>query len=178
MSESVLIACIGNIFLGDDGFGFEVAQALAGCPIPLEAEVRDYGIRGLDLAYVLLEDWKAVILVDAIKRDGASGSLYLLEPCETAVPEGASLDPHSMDPASVLATARSLGGCRAPVYIVGCEPQDLGDEFEGRPGLSPAVAAAVPEAIAMIRQLVEKLTHERFTIAAAPECAPATGGKR
>jgi hydrogenase maturation protease len=95
-----------------------------------------------------------------IKREGMPGTLYLLEPGDTVVPNGASLDPHSMDPSRVLATARSLGGCAAPVYIVGCEPQDLGDELKGRLGLSPSVAVAVPEAVLMVRQLVEKLMHE------------------
>jgi hydrogenase maturation protease len=172
MSERILVACIGNIFLGDDGFGFEMAQALAGCALLPTVDVRDFGIRGLDLAYTLLQDWKAVVLVDAITRGGTPGTLYLLEPAKSKMAE-AGLDPHSMDPASVLATARSLGGCAAQVYIVGCEPEDLGDELEGRLGLTPAVAAAVPEAVRMIQQLIDKLTT-----AAVLEGATASGGER
>jgi hydrogenase maturation protease len=172
MSGSILIACIGNIFLGDDGFGFEVAQALAGSPLPVGAELVDYGIRGLDLAYALLRPWQAVIMVDAIGRGGAPGTLYLLQPAESQeTGEQAGLDPHAMDPVRVLATARSLGEVSASIYIVGCEPQDFGDEGEGyepggRMGLSPAVAAAVPEAARMVLDLAEKLTST-----AAPECA-------
>jgi hydrogenase maturation protease len=172
MSEGVLVACIGNIFLGDDGFGFEVARALAGCALPHGVEVRDYGIRGLDLAYALLNPWKAVILVDALARSGAPGTLYLLQP-EEAQPEAeVGLDPHGMDPVRVLATARSLGEVRAEIFIVGCEPQDFGDEMEGRMGLSPAVTAAIPEAVKMVQQVIERLTS-----AAEPEMAASSGGK-
>jgi hydrogenase maturation protease len=151
MSCRVLVACIGNIFLGDDGFGFEVAQALAGFALPAGVEVVDYGIRGLDLAYALLRPWAAVILVDALVRGGAPGTLYLLQPAETQRPEARSgLDPHAMDPVQVLETARSLGEVHADIYIVGCEPLDFGDDLEGRMGLSPPVAAAVPEAARMV----------------------------
>jgi hydrogenase maturation protease len=164
VTEEILIACIGNIFLGDDGFGFEVAQALAGAALPPEVSVRDFGIRGLDLAYALLCPWKVVILVDAIRRGGQPGSLSLLQPADalTAQP---SIDPHNMDPARVLATARSLGKVGAEIYILGCEPRDFGDPSiddpgsapgDGRMGLSPPVAAAIPEAVSMIQSLVEK----------------------
>jgi hydrogenase maturation protease len=160
MTNDILVACIGNIFLGDDGFGFEVAQALAGARLPPGVEVRDYGIRGLDLAYALLCPWKTVILADAIARAGEPGTLYLLQPGDAPRDSlEAFLDPHAMDPVRVLATARSLGPVSATIYIVGCEPEDLGEETEGRIGLSPAVAAAIPEAVAMIQNLAEKLTH-------------------
>ncbi|HZZ40886.1 MAG TPA: hydrogenase maturation protease [Acidobacteriaceae bacterium] len=173
MNEKVLVACIGNIFLGDDGFGFEVAQALAGCPPPKGVEVRDYGIRGLDLAYALLCPWRAVLLVDAIQRGAAPGTVYLLQPEEVKPASHMPLDPHAMDPLRVLATARSLGEIRAAIYIVGCEPEDLGDETEGRMGLSPAVAAAVPEAVKMVLRVAEKLVSETVT-----HLATSTGGKR
>lgn len=163
----VLVACIGNMFLGDDGFGFEVAQALAGCSLPPGVKVVDYGIRGLDLAYALLRPWTAVIIVDAIARGGAPGTLYLLQPSDVETPPpGAGLDPHAMDPVRVLATARSLAEVGAAIYIVGCEPQDFGDDAEGRMGLSPSVAAAIPEAAKMVLELAEKLTKR-----AVPECA-------
>jgi hydrogenase maturation protease len=171
MNEKVLVACIGNIFLGDDGFGFEVAQALAACPLPQGVEVRDYGIRGLDLAYALLCPWKAVLLVDAIYRGGAPGTVYLLLPEEVKPASDASLDPHAMDPMRVLATACALGEVRAGIYIVGCEPADLGDETEGRIGLSPAVAAAVPEAVKMIQEVAERLGANEL-----PHLATSTGG--
>lgn len=155
-ASCVLVACIGNIFLGDDGFGFEVAQALAGCALPAGVEVVDYGIRGLDLAYALLRPWAAVILVDALARGGAPGTLYLLQPAETQKPETRSgLDPHAMDPVQVLETARSLGEVHADIYIVGCEPQDFGD-LDGRMGLSPPVAAAVPEGARMVLEVAAR----------------------
>lgn len=166
MNDGILVACIGNIFLGDDGFGFEVAQALAQAALPPRVEVHDYGIRGFDLAYTLLCPWKAVILVDAIARGGEPGTLYLLEPGVPPATVEASFDPHVMDPARVLATARSLGPVSAAIYIVGCEPESLGDETEGRMTLSPRVAAAIPEAVAMVQNLAEKLTP-----AALPEKA-------
>lgn len=167
MSERVLIACIGNIFLGDDAFGFEVAQALAGCPLPDGVQLVDYGIRGLDLAYALLKPWHAVVFVDAIARGGTPGTLYLLQPLDVRGAEGhTELDPHGMDPVRVLALAHSLGEVSAAIYIIGCEPQDLGDEQEGRMGLSPPVAAAIPEAVKMVFELAERLTTT-----AAPERA-------
>lgn len=167
MNGEVLVGCIGNIFLGDDGFGFEVAQALAGCEMPPGVEVRDYGIRGLDLAYALLCPWKTVLLVDTIPRGGTPGSLYLLQPDEASGPTGdTAIDPHGMHPARVLATARSLGQVTAAVYIIGCEPQDFG-ESDGRMGLSPPVAAAVPEAVKMIQELANKFTHSAAAVPAA-----------
>lgn len=157
--ERILIACMGNIFLGDDGFGVEVARGLGAVQLPGAAQVVDYGIRGLDLAYALLSPWRAVILVDAIARQGAPGDLYLLQPERENQKhdEPCGLDPHAMSPAQVLALARSLGEVTAPVYIVGCEPLDFGDELEGRMALSPPAAAAVSEAVKMIRRLVGQL---------------------
>lgn len=158
--DQILVACIGNIFLGDDGFGVETACALAAAGLPAKTRLVDYGIRGLDLAYALLEPWRAVILVDAIARGGTPGSLYLLEPAaepETAADGADNFNPHAMTPSRVLALARSLGEITAPVYIVGCEPQDFGAELEGRMGLSPAVAAAVPKSTAMTLNLIEQL---------------------
>ena len=157
MSDGILVACIGNIFLGDDSFGCEVAQALARCDLPAGVEARDYGIRGYDLAWQLLRPWKAIVLVDTVARGGQPGTLYLLEPSGSEPPsDGPALDPHAMDPVQVLAAARSLGEINAAVYIVGCEPQDFGEDAEGRMGLSAPVAAAVPRAVVMIRELAEK----------------------
>jgi hydrogenase maturation protease len=144
----ILAACIGNVFLGDDGFGCAVARELATLNLGPEIRVIDYGIRGLDLAYALLEPYKAVIFVDAIQRGGQPGTVYVLQ-CENSdagESVAASLDPHSMDPAHLLAMARLFGVVTSEIYVVGCEPNDFGDELTGRMGLSPAVAAAVPEA--------------------------------
>jgi len=158
MNDRILIACIGNIFLGDDGFGFEVAKALSGVDLGRAVYVVDYGIRSFDLAYALLEPWQAVILVDVVARGGVAGTQYLLQPAETALlGVGKSIDPHSMDPVRALEMARSLGKVTAEVFIVGCEPSDFGDDLEGRMGLSEPVAAAIPGTIHLLRDLVAQL---------------------
>ncbi len=170
MNPEVLVACIGNIFLGDDGFGFHVAQALAACEMPTGVEVRDYGIRAIDLAYSLLRPWRAVVLVDAITRGGAPGTLYLLQPEEAAANLAATaLDPHSMDAASVVAMAGSLGRVSAEIYIVGCEPASFGADDGGRMGLSPEAAARIPEAVSMIRELTVRLINTAADFAASTQ---------
>jgi len=151
----ILIAGVGNIFLGDDGFGVEVAVALTKRQLPSGVSVKDFGIRGFDLAYALLDPWDAVIIVDALPRGQASGTLYVLEP--DAATADMELNPHGMDPVRVLNLAASLGSISAKVLVVGCEPHDLGDELEGRMGLSAPVQAAVEEACDMIVELANSL---------------------
>jgi hydrogenase maturation protease len=157
-----LIACIGNMFLGDDGFGCEVARALAEMSLPAGVKVVDYGIRGLDLAYALLEPYQTVIFVDAIARGSRPGTVYVLQPAGGAGWPGsqATLDPHAMDPVHLLAMARMMGEIPAEIYIVGCEPLDFGNELEGRMGLSEAVAAAVPEAARAAIELIEQIQQQ------------------
>ena len=149
----ILVACIGNIFLGDDGFGSEVARVLASRRLPEGVVLEDFGIRGLDLAYTLLDRYDLAILVDACPRGATPGTIYVIEPDEHA--GRAAIDPHSMNPTNVLRTAKSMGAT-CPVLIVGCEPADLGPE-EGKIGLSAPVAAAIEEAA----NTVERLIHER-----------------
>ncbi len=151
-----LVAGIGNIFLGDDGFGCEVIRALAPLDVPGGTKIVDFGIRGFDLAYALLEPYETVIFVDAACRGEAPGTVYLLQPAQAATREDTSLDPHSMDPAHLLAMARSLGEIQAQIFIVACEPLDFGDELEGRMSLSTPVAAAVPEAVRVVFDLVHR----------------------
>jgi hydrogenase maturation protease len=150
----ILVACIGNIFLGDDGFGTEVARRLAVRKLPPEVSVRDFGIRGLDLTYALLEPYELTILVDACPRGGEPGSVYLIEPDPFAGSgQPPQLEAHAMDPMSVLRTVQAMGGAPGKVLIVGCEPADFGPE-EGQLGLSEPVEAAVDEALLMIEGLV------------------------
>ena len=151
----VLIAGVGNIFLGDDGFGVEVARALSKRQLPEGVSVKDYGIRGFDLAYALLDPWDLVIIVDALSRGEAAGTLYVIEP-ELNGPASAdtTLNPHGMDPVRVLSLAASMGTISAQVLVVGCEPCDFGDELEGRMGLSSPVQGVVEEACNMILDLV------------------------
>jgi hydrogenase maturation protease len=150
-----LVAGIGNIFLGDDGFGCEVIRSLASFEIPAGVKVVDYGIRGLDLAYALLEPYQTIIFVDAIRRGESPGTVYILQPAIGAA-EDVALDPHSMDPVRLIATARALGEITAELFIVGCEPLDLGDEFEGRMGLSAPVTEAASEAARAVLDLVQQ----------------------
>jgi hydrogenase maturation protease len=151
----VLIACVGNIFLGDDGFGVEVARSLSKRQLPESVSVKDYGIRGFDLAYALLEPWDLVIMVDALSRGEAAGTLYVIEP-ELNGPASAdtALNPHGMDPVRVLSLAASIGAITAQVVVVGCEPHDFGDELEGRMGLSSPIQGVVEAACDMILDLV------------------------
>lgn len=166
----ILIACIGNIFLGDDGFGVEVAQRLMNRKTkqyPEGVQVEDFGIRGIDLAYTLLDDYDTLVLVDAVSRGGPPGTLYLIEPDlagidpEKGVEAGrAAMDAHSMDPVKVLAFARALGARPIHTLLVGCEPALLNkseDDAEMQMGLSEPVQAAIDEAVVMIDSLVEEL---------------------
>jgi hydrogenase maturation protease len=162
MSQArILIAGVGNIFLGDDAFGVEVVQALARRPLPEGVEVVDFGIRGLDLAYALLKEYDAVILVDTSPRGGSPGTLYVLEPeCSTGpAPEDASLaiETHSLDPAKVLRLAAALGGQVKKLLLVACEPEPLQDPDDMRMGLSSPVQAVVSEAITVVESLVARL---------------------
>jgi len=165
--KHILIACIGNIFLGDDGFGVEVAQRLMTKQYPEGMRVVDFGIRGIELAYTLLNDYDTLVLVDAVPRGGQPGTLYLIEPelsdisPEKGVEAGrAALDAHSMDPLKVLAFARTLGAQPIHTLLVGCEPAVFGngEEYaEMQMGLSEPVQAAVDEAVKMIDSLIEDL---------------------
>jgi hydrogenase maturation protease len=153
----ILIAGIGNIFLGDDAFGVEVARSLAARTLPSNVQVRDFGIRGYDLAYALLDGYDLVILVDACPRGSEPGALYVIEPELGAAtqPGAAAPDAHTMNPVSVLRLAESMGKISSRILLVGCEPADLGGE-EGHMGLSDPVAAAVSEAVNLVEQLIAK----------------------
>ena len=153
----ILVAGIGNIFLGDDGFGVAVARRLAERPLPRGVEVGDFGIRGLDLVYELGEGHDAVILLDAVPRGEAPGTLFVIEP--EISPEAVGLDAHGMDPAKVLALARDLGRVPERVLLVGCEPQRRmdGSEAEVVGELSEPVQAAVEAAVELVEELVGEL---------------------
>jgi hydrogenase maturation protease len=148
----VLVAGIGNVFFGDDGFGVEVARRLSTRILPEGVLVKDFGIRGLDLTYALTEGWDAAILVDAVPRGGAPGTLYVLDTSETDAPP--EMDPHGMHPARVLALAREVGSPPKIVRLVGCEPAS-GSEMEM--GLSREVEAAIDPACAMVEELLGEL---------------------
>src|ERR1700685_3389195 len=160
-TTKILVAGVGNISLGDDGFGVEVALALSQRQLPEGVKVKDFGIRGFDLAYALLDPWDAVIIVDALPRGEAAGTLYVVEPDLAALPGVTSADtainPHGMDPVRVLNLAASQGTLSAQVLVLGCEPQDFGDELEGRMGLSSPAQDAVEEAAKMALELAARI---------------------
>jgi hydrogenase maturation protease len=149
----VLVAGIGNVFRSDDGFGSEVARRLSGLPWPAGVRVVDYGIRGMHLAYDLLDPWDALILLDALPDRGAVGTVVVIEIEAEHVDGGASVDAHGMDPATVLATLAALGG-RLPrrTLLVGCQVAETGDGM----GLTPSIDAAVGEAVRAVRTVVTR----------------------
>ncbi|MGH7437573.1 MAG: hydrogenase maturation protease [Polyangiaceae bacterium] len=161
MSASrVLVAGVGNVLLRDDGFGVEVARRLLERRCPEGVIVRDFGIRGIDFAFALVDGYDAVILVDALRRGRDPGTLYVLEPdvdLDLVSGAPATFETHAMDPARVLRYARSLGDTPACMRIVGCEPAELGDEDEPAMGLSPVVEAAVDPAVALVEDLLRRL---------------------
>lgn len=151
MTGRVLVAGIGNVFLGDDGFGVEVVRRLADVPLPERVRVADYGIRGLHLACDLVEaDYELTVLVDATARGDEAGTVHVIELDTSARPEQPSLDAHGMQPDVVLNVLAWLGAVPGRVVLVGCEPQDLGH----RMGLSPVVERAVGTAADAVVDLV------------------------
>jgi hydrogenase maturation protease len=159
----VLVAGLGNIFLGDDGFGVEVVKRLSSRSLPEHVAVADFGIRGLHLAYELLEArYETTILVDATSRGEPPGTLSVLEPAPPggpSPPRAAVADGHGMSPDRVLDWLRSLGGEPGRVLVVGCEPLLLEEEI----GLSAPVERAVGEAVNLVLDLVarERVAAER-----------------
>jgi hydrogenase maturation protease len=150
----ILVAGIGNIFLGDDGFGVEVATRLASRPMPAGVEVADFGIRGVHLAYELLDGVQSLVLIDAMPLGDEPGTLAVLEPDVDAFEDDvASLDAHRMSPAVVLATLTRLGGRLTSIRVVGCQPARVEEGM----GLSPSVAAAVEPAVDLCCQVVADL---------------------
>lgn len=154
----ILVAGIGNVFLGDDGFGVEVVTRLARMPLPSGVDVVEFGIRGMDLAYALGDGYDAAVLVDATPQGDAPGTVYVVEP-ELDDDEPVVVATHGMDPVRVLALARQLGNVPARTLVVGCEPLTVAadDPDEVLVELSAPVAAAVDEAVVVVTSLVEEL---------------------
>jgi len=157
---AILIAGIGNIFLGDDAFGVEVVRRLATANLPEVVRVADFGIRGFDLAYALQDGYETTILVDACPHGEAPGTLYVIEPDLKALDDPEAPQPvieaHAMNPVSVLHMARVMNIEMKNVLLVGCEPETLGGD-EGQMGLSAPVEAAVKEAVTLVKSLIEKI---------------------
>ena len=157
----ILVAGIGNIFLGDDAFGSEVARRLMHERFPAEVRVLDFGIRSYDLAYAMMDGYDVTILVDATSKGRAPGTVYLIEPdlTEPELLDEKLTDAHSMNPLRALQMLRTSGISPGKLYLIGCEPAILEPE-DGQIGLSETVEASVPEAIELIKSLVNDLLND------------------
>ena len=157
----ILVAGIGNIFLGDDAFGVEVVRRLATRNLPESVRVTDFGIRGFDLAYALQDGYETTILVDACPHGEPAGTLYVIEPdlkaAESEEPQ--QVEAHAMNPDSVLRMARVMNIEVKNLLLVGCEPETLGGE-EGQMGLSATVEASMEEAVKLVESLIQDVLQK------------------
>ncbi len=152
---SVLVAGLGNVLLRDDGFGVEVARLLGATPLSADVRVVDFGVRGLHLAFELLEPYDAVVLIDAVARGAAPGTLFVIAPEDPSVEEGVLPDAHAMHPATVLRMARELGAPLTHVRIVGCEPETVDEGI----GLSAPAARATVEAVRIVQEILAEVAR-------------------
>jgi hydrogenase maturation protease len=154
----ILVAAVGNLWLRDDGFAGEVAKRLRARSLPDDVAVADFGTGGLDLAYEVMRGYDALVLVDVSRQGGDPGTLYVMEADPESVggpiEDGESIDPHGMDPQTVLRFVKAVGGWPGKVVVVGCEP-DVVEEVGI--GLTPRVAAAVDGAVDLVAETVEEL---------------------
>jgi len=159
---TILIAGIGNIFLGDDGFGVEVAKRLSAYEFPANVKVVDFGIRGFDLAYALQDEYETTILLDAYPHGQEPGAVSLVEPDLSKLdePQQGMVETHGMNPLNVLRMAKTMNGRLNKVLLVGCEPATFGGE-EGQMGLSETVETAVGEAVKMVISVVDNILQHQ-----------------
>jgi hydrogenase maturation protease len=154
----ILVAAVGNLWLGDDGFAGEVATRLRARELPADLAVADFGTGGLDLAYEVMRGYEALVLVDTGRQGGEPGTLYLMEVDPDAIDGGiddtTQIDPHGMDPQTVLRFVKATGGWPGKVVVVACEPEQV---EEVGIGLSAPVAAAVDGAVELVLETVEEL---------------------
>jgi hydrogenase maturation protease len=158
---TILVAGIGNIFLGDDGFGVEVVKRLSTLELPACVRVADFGIRGFDLVYALQDGYETTILVDAYPHGQEPGTVSLVEPDLSKIEgsEDAAIDTHGMNPLNVLRMAKAMNTRLPKILLVGCEPATFGGE-EGYLGLSERVETAIDEAVKLVVSAVNKISPE------------------
>lgn len=169
MAARILVAGIGNIFLGDDGFGSEVVRNAEISPENPSVRVIDYGIAGMHLAYDLLEHWDTLVLVDAVPSRGSPGALHIFQAdhdTDESSSAATGLDAHGMDPAAVFASLRALGGSPPYTVVVGCE---AGSVEEGI-GLTEPVANAVPRAARAVEEIVAALQMPSAALPMGGQC--------
>ena len=147
----VLVAGVGNVLQGDDGFGVEVVRRLQASELPHGVKVEDFGVQSLHLAYALLEPYDTVVLIDSLPRGTSPGTLCVLEPDVNSLSGDNMPDTHGLNASAVLRLARELGAGVDCIRIVGCEPALVDDHI----GLSPAVATAADEAVRLVLDLIE-----------------------
>ena len=156
--RSILVAGVGNAWLHDDGFGGEVARALEQRELPAGVTVMDAGTGGLDLAYEVMRGYDGLVILDVSKQGGEPGTLYVMEPDEQEVAggieDGETINPHGMDPQTVLRFVKSIGAWPGRVVVIACEPAQV--EEMGW-GLSDPVSAAVERAVALVLETVHEL---------------------
>lgn len=172
MTGRMLVAGVGNIFLSDDGFGVEVVSRLTRTPRPPEVDLLDVGIRGIHLAYQLLDGYQVLVIVDAAQRGREPGTVTLLEVDQAQIEDAAAeiaggeapmLDAHGLEPGAILRMLGSLGGAVERVLVVACEPVSVEEGI----GLSDPVQAAVAPAVALVEQLMH--SHPRPDLRRAEE---------
>ena len=156
--KQILVAGIGNAWLRDDGFGGEVAKLLAQRELPAGVQVVDFGSGGLDLAYEVMRGYDALILIDVSRQGGPAGTLYVMEAepddVDGQIEDGQLLDPHGMDPQTVLRFVKYVGGWPGRVFVVACEPEVVEDVGLG---LSEAVRASLSRAVDLVLETVDEL---------------------
>jgi hydrogenase maturation protease len=157
-TKQILVAGIGNAWLRDDGFGGEVAKLLSDRELPPGVHVVDFGTGGLDLAYEVMRGYDALILVDVSRQGGTAGTLYVMEadPADVdgSIEDGQMLDPHGMDPQTVLRFVKYVGGWPGRVFVVACEPEVVEDVGFG---LSDPVSGALARAADVVLETVAEL---------------------
>lgn len=172
----ILVAGVGNIFLGDDAFGVEVAQRLSKRPQPAGVRVVDFGIRGLDLTYALMEGYDAVLLVDAASQGQPPGTLYVMEVHSEAgdggEPPGGPLETHALHPAQVLRAVRSMGGQPGRMLLVACEPTPLNPD-DMCMEFSRPVQASLDEAVRLVESLIIRILNHDPQLGASDPAAEA-----
>jgi hydrogenase maturation protease len=159
--KRILVAGIGNAWLRDDGFGGEVAKRLGEIELPEEAAVFDFGTGGLDLAYEVMRGYDALILLDVSRQGGEPGTLYVMQAdeaeVEAGIEDGQVINPHAMDPQTVLRFVKSVGAWPGKIVVIACEPAEV--EEMGF-GLSDQVRQAVDGAAALVLDTIEELRSE------------------
>ena len=156
--KQILVAGVGNAWMQDDGFGGEVARRLEQRELPSGVTVMEFGAGGLDLAYEIMRGYHALVLLDVSRQGGEPGTLYVIEPDPDefggAIEDGEAINPHGMDPKTVLRFVTAVGGFSGKVVVIACEPAEIEDLGMG---LSPAVEAAVDRAVDLVVSTIEEL---------------------